>query len=227
MSAVRDLDLFQRFVKLCAARTGQLLNFSSLAAECGISHVTAGEWLGVLEASYIVMRLPPYYRSFGKRLVKPPKLYFLDVGLAAWLLGIRDPVALNIHAQRGALFETMIVGDFLKARYNRRQAHDLYFWRDDTGHELDLLYEEDAALQGVEIKSGATLTSDWLRASTKWRNLAGASALPPVSSTAATTAIHVRISGSPPGATSSPGDRSYTAAPAQIGVRPNSCAAGT
>lgn len=179
MLAVRDLDLFQRFVKLCAARTGQLLNLSSLAVDCGISHVTAREWLGVLEASYIVMRLPPYYRNFGKRLVKTPKLYFLDVGLAAWLLGIRDPAALNIHAQRGALFETLIVADFLKARYNRAQAHDLYFWRDNTGHELDLLYEQDAALQVVEIKSGATFTPDWLRAAAKWRRLAGETALPP------------------------------------------------
>ena len=105
--AVKDLGLFQRFVKLCAARTGQLLNLSALGADCGIAHVTAREWLAVLEASYLVALLPPHHRNFGKRVVKSPKLYFLDAGLAAYLLGIRDPAALGIHAQRGALFETL------------------------------------------------------------------------------------------------------------------------
>jgi predicted AAA+ superfamily ATPase len=177
--AVRDLDLFQRFVKLCAARTGQLLNLSSLAADCGVSHVTAREWLSVLEASYLVMRLPPYFRNFGKRLVKTPKLYFLDVGLAAWLLGIRDAETLNIHAQRGALFETLVVSEFVKRRFNAAQPADLYFWRDNVGHEVDLLFEVGQQLQSVEIKSGATFVGDWLDALRKWTDFAGASALPP------------------------------------------------
>jgi predicted AAA+ superfamily ATPase len=177
--AVRDLDLFQRFVKLCAARTGQLLNLSSLAADCGISHVTAREWLSVLEASYLVMRLPPYFRNFGKRLVKTPKLYFLDVGLAAWLLGIRDAATLNTHAQRGALFETLVVSEFVKRRYHAAQPVDLYFWRDNVVHEVDLLFEVGQRLQGVEIKSGATFVTDWLDPLRKWLSFAGDAALPP------------------------------------------------
>lgn len=177
--AVRDLDLFQRFVKLCAARTGQLLNLSSLATDCGISHVTAREWLSVLEASYIVMRLPPYFRNFGKRLVKTPKLYFLDAGLAAWLLGIRDAETLNTHAQRGALFETLVVSEFIKQRYNAARPTDLYFWRDNVGHEMDLLFEAGQGLQAVEIKSGATFAGDWLNAVRKWQGIAGDVALPP------------------------------------------------
>ena len=176
---VRNLDLFQRFVKLCAARTGQLLNLSSLASDCGISHVTAREWLSVLEASYLVIRLPPYFRNFGKRLVKTPKLYFLDVGLAAWLLGIRDPEGLNIHAQRGALFETLVVSEFIKRRYNQGQPADLYFWRDNVGHEVDLLFEAGQKLQAVEVKSGATFASDWLDPVRKWQGFAGDDALSP------------------------------------------------
>ena len=179
MLAVRDLDLFQRFVKLCAARTGQLLNLSSLAADCGISHVTAREWLSVLEASYIVVRLQPYFRNFGKRLVKTPKLYFLDVGLAAWLLGIRDAASLNFHAQRGALFETLVVTEFFKQRFNQAQPADLYFWRDNVGHEVDLLFEHGQKLQAVEIKSGATFVRDWLDALRKWQSFAGDAALRP------------------------------------------------
>lgn len=107
--AVRDLTQFQRFIEMCAARSGQLLNLAALGADCGISAVTACEWLSVLEASYLVMRLPPYHRNFGKRLVKTPKLYFLDVGLMAWLLGIRDAATIETHASRGALFETYVV----------------------------------------------------------------------------------------------------------------------
>jgi len=176
---VRNLALFQRFVRMCAARTGQMLNLSSLAADCGITHVTAREWLTVLEASYIVVRLPPYYRNFGKRLVKTPKLYFLDTGLAAWLLGVREAETLSIHAQRGALFETLVVSEFVKQRYNAAQPADLYFWRDNTGHEVDLLYESGQNLQAVEIKSGATFASDWLDAARTWRRYAGDSALQP------------------------------------------------
>lgn len=176
--AVRDLGLFQRFLKLCAARTGQLLNLSALANDCGISHVTAREWLTVLDASYILMLLKPYHRNFGKRLVKRPKLYFLDTGLAAWLLGIRDAQTLNTHAQRGALFETLVVSEYVKKCFNGGQIADLYFWRDNTGHEVDLMFEQGDKLQAIEIKSGATFVSDWLRAARKWQSFAGNAALP-------------------------------------------------
>jgi predicted AAA+ superfamily ATPase len=176
--AVRDLDLFQRFVKLCAARTGQLLNLSALAVDCGISHTAAREWLSVLEASYLVVRLPPYFRNFGKRLVKTPKLYFLDVGLAAWLLGIRDPQSLSTHAMRGALFETWVVAELIKERFNRGQPMDLYFWRDNTGHEVDVLFETQGKLQPIEIKSGATFVNDWLVGAQKFAQFAKDEALP-------------------------------------------------
>ncbi|MDA8256001.1 MAG: ATP-binding protein [Betaproteobacteria bacterium] len=177
--AVRELGLFQRFLKMCAARSGQLLNLSSLAADCGISHVTARQWLTVLEASYIVRLLAPYHRNFGKRLVKTPKLYFLDVGLAAWLLGIRDAGAIATHAMRGALFETFVIGEFIKQRHNAGQPAELYFWRDNVGHEIDLLFETGGGLQPVEIKSGMTFSRDWLDAAKRWKAFAGAAALDP------------------------------------------------
>jgi uncharacterized protein len=176
--AVRDLARFQRFVRLCAAWTGQLLNLSALANDCGISHTTAREWLSVLEASYLVILLPPYFRNFGKRLVKTPKLYFLDTGLAAALLGIGSPAALNLHPQRGALFETLVVGEFIKQRFNAGRPAALWFWRDNIGNEVDLLFESGTRLQPVEIKSGATLVRDWLKGIEKWRAFAGGEALP-------------------------------------------------
>jgi predicted AAA+ superfamily ATPase len=177
--AVRELGLFQRFLKMCAARCGQLLNLSSLAADCGISHVTARQWLTVLEASYIVRLLAPYHRNFGKRLVKTPKLYFLDVGLAAWLLGIRDASTIATHAMRGALFETFVIGEFIKQRHNAGQPAELYFWRDNVGHEIDLLFETGSRLQPVEIKSGMTFSYSWLDAAKRWKAFAGDTALDP------------------------------------------------
>jgi len=116
--AIRDLTQFQRFVRMCAARSGQLLNLSALGADCGITAVTAREWLSVLEASYLVARIPPYFENFGKRLVKTPKLYFLDVGLMCWLLGIRDAETIATHAMRGTLFETWVVSEFIKQQFN-------------------------------------------------------------------------------------------------------------
>ncbi len=178
--AVRDLSQFQRFVRMCAARSGQMLNLAALGADCGISAVTAREWLSVLEASYLVVRLPPYHRNFGKRLVKTPKLYFLDVGLMAWLLGIRDATSIQTHAARGALFETFVVSECLKQRFNAGQSADLYFWRDSAGHEVDLLYETPQGMQAIEVKSGSTFASDWPDAIQKWQKFAVGAALPPV-----------------------------------------------
>lgn len=178
--AVRDLAQFQRFVKMCAARSGQMLNLAALGADCGISAVTARQWLTVLEASYLVMRLPPYHRNFGKRLVKTPKLYFLDVGLMAWLLGIRDAAAIETHASRGALFEAYVVSELVKQRFNAGRPADLYFWRDNVGHEVDVLYETPQGLQAVEIKSGSTFAPDWPAAARKWQTFAGDEALAPI-----------------------------------------------
>jgi predicted AAA+ superfamily ATPase len=177
--AVRDLSQFQIFVKMCAARTGQLLNLASLGADCGITAVTAKQWLSVLEASYIVTLLKPHHRNFGKRLVKAPKLYFCDVGLAAWLLGIRDAATLDTHAARGALFETHVISELMKQRLNAGQALDLFFWRDHVGHEVDVLIDTEQGLQALEIKSGSTFASDWTDGLKKWQKFAGDESIQP------------------------------------------------
>ena len=171
--SVRDLAAFQRFLKLCAARVGQLLNLSSLAADCGITHNTAAAWISVLEASYLVFVLRPHFQNFNKRMVKAPKLYFHDTGLASWLLGIRAPEQLAFHAQRGALFENLVVAEFLKAQLHRGLPPDLHFWRDSQGLEVDLLLERHGALLPVEIKSGQTIAADFFQSLTKWGELAG------------------------------------------------------
>ncbi|MFZ4524816.1 MAG: ATP-binding protein [Chlorobium sp.] len=176
---VHDLSVFQRFVRLCAGRNGQLLNLNALAGETGISHKTARSWLSVLESSYIVHLLPPYFRNFGKRLVKTPKLYFLDQGLACWLLGIRSHEHLALHPMRGAIFESFIISEFLKSRYNRGLPPDLYFWRDNNGLEADIVFERGTKLQPVEIKSGQTITGDSIRAGLKAARFAGEEALQP------------------------------------------------
>lgn len=176
---VQDLSTFLRFLRLCAARTGQLLNLAALAGETGISEGSARAWLSVLESSYLVLRLPPYHRNFGKRLVKTPKLYFLDVGLACWLMGIHTRETLTLHPQRGTLFETWVVGEFVKHRFNGGLAADLYFWRDSNGLESDLLFESGGRLQPVEIKSGQTITADYIKAGQKAGRIAGEEALTP------------------------------------------------
>ncbi len=177
--AVRDLGQFQTFVKMCAARTGQLLNLASLGADCGISAVTAKQWLSVLETSYILTLLRPHHRNFGKRLVKTPKLYFLDSGLAAWLMGIRQAETLETHAARGALFETWVVSELYKQRLNAGLSPDLYFWRDSSGNEVDVLSETPAGLRPLEIKSGSTFASDWANSLKKWQTFAQEDSLQP------------------------------------------------
>lgn len=176
---VRDLGQFQTFVKMCAARSGQLLNLASLGADCGVSAVTAKQWLSVLETSYIITLLRPHHSNYGKRLVKAPKLYFLDSGLAAWLMGIRDADSLETHAARGALFETWVVSELYKQQLNRGLAPDFYFWRDNTGNEIDLIFETPQGLQPIEIKSGSTYAQDWTRGLRKWQNLAKTQSLQP------------------------------------------------
>ena len=173
---VQDLGTFQRFLKLCAGRTGQLLNLSSLANDCGITHNTAKAWISVLEASYIVHLLPPHHQNFNKRLVKTPKLYFLDTGLATWLLGIQNHEQLSTHVQRGALFETWVISELLKARYNAGETSNLYFWRDRSGHEVDLLIDHGTHLSPLEIKSGQTINKDYFKGLEFWRKLAGETA---------------------------------------------------
>jgi predicted AAA+ superfamily ATPase len=160
---IKSLNLFQRFVTLCAGRTGQLLNLSNLANDTGISHSTAREWMTVLQASYIVYLLPPFYRNIKKRLVKSPKLYFYDVGLACWLLGIENISHVKNHPLRGQLFENIAVVEALKYRYNLGKRDNLNFFRDSAGNEIDLIYNISHNLLPVEIKSGQTITSEYFK----------------------------------------------------------------
>lgn len=164
MINVRDLAVFQRFLRMCAARTGQMLNLSALAADCGITHNTAKSWISILEASYLVVLLPPWHRNLGKRLVKTPKLYFLDTGLAAWLAGVRNPADLELGAMRGALFENWVVSEFTKHLCNHALPNRLYFWRDSTGNEVDLLVEHGPeTVFPIECKAGQTVAGDWFK----------------------------------------------------------------
>jgi len=177
---VGNLQTFQRFVALCAAHSGQLLNLNSLASDCGISQPTARQWLTVLQASHLVTLLAPYHRNFGKRLVKTPKLYFLDSGLLCYLLRIASPDDLSTHALRGAVFETWVVGETLKHRHNLGLPADLYFWRDNHGLEVDLVFEHRSRLHAVECKSGMTYSPSWLAPARRWRALVGDAAADPL-----------------------------------------------
>lgn len=154
--AVEDLGRFQVFLRLCAGRVGQLVNVSSLAVDCGISPTTAKGWLSILEASYIIFPLQPYFSNFSKRLIKSPKLYFYDTGLAAYLLRITSAEQLTSHYAKGLLFENLVILELLKQRLAKGLQPDLYFWRDTSGHEVDCLADWDGKLMAYEIKSSAT-----------------------------------------------------------------------
>jgi len=169
---IQDLETFQRFIRLCAGRTGQLLNYSSLASECGITHNTAKAWISVMEASYIIFLLRPHHANFKKRIVKMPKLYFHDVGLASWLLGIRTAEHIATHPLRGALFETFIISELIKSRLNQGERPDLFFWRDSNGNEVDVIAEQSGKLRPIEIKSGKTLSTESTAGLKKWLALA-------------------------------------------------------
>jgi uncharacterized protein len=158
---VGDLGAFQAFVGLCAGRTGQLLNLSSLGNDCGITHNTARSWLSVLEAGYLVFRLRPHHRNLGKRLIKTPKLYFFDSGLLCYLLGIREPDQLRHHPLRGAIFENWVVSEVYKTRVHAARQPDLYFHRDRKGHEVDLLVDRGSQVTAAEIKAGETVAADF------------------------------------------------------------------
>lgn len=172
LAAIQDLGTFQRFLKLTAARTGQLLNMQSLASDAGISDKTAKHWLSILEACYLVHFVRPHFANFGKRLTKSPKLYMTDVGLAAALLGIHTAEQVQNHPLRGALFETLVVNEFLKNRCNTGVREPLYFWRDNIGTEVDLILERGTEIAAVEIKSGLTVASDAFSNLNKWQKYA-------------------------------------------------------
>lgn len=170
---IGDLSKFVRFIKLCAGRIGQLLNISSLANECGVTTTTLSSWLSVLEASYICYLLKPDYNNFAKRLVKTPKLYFYDTGLACSLLDITSANQVSTHFLRGGLFENLVINEFIKNSYNAGNQPNLTFWRDNTGNEIDLLKYSDSKVYAYEIKSGSTFSSDYFKGITKWAKLSG------------------------------------------------------
>jgi hypothetical protein len=171
---VGDLDAFDRFVRLCAGRNGMLLNLSSLGNDCGISHTTARRWVSILETAFLVVLLRPHFRNFNKRLIKSPKLYFTDTGLLCYLLRIRNAKDLHLHAMRGSVFESLVISELIKNYVHRGQEQSLYFWRDASGNEIDVVIEGDGAALPIEIKSGQTVASDFFNGIECWRKLAGA-----------------------------------------------------
>lgn len=168
---ILDLGKFRLFIQLCAGRIGQLLNMESLSADCGIDQKTLKSWLGLLESSFILFRLYPHHENFNKRLVKQPKLYFYDTGVACYLLGLEKPAHLETHYAKGNLFENYVVVELIKQQYNRGKDHRLSFWRDNHGHEIDVLLDTPTGPIPLEIKSGRTISSDALKGIAYWQEL--------------------------------------------------------
>ena len=168
-----DLHAFQRFMKMCAGRVGHVLNLASLGNDCGITHNTAKSWLSILEASYIVYLLKPSYKNFNKRIIKMPKLHFYDTGLVCSLLGIQNKANLNFHYLKGNLFESFVLSEIMKYRFNKGQEHDCYFWRDKTGNEIDCIAEVSERLIKIEIKSAKTIADDFFSGFKYWNKTTG------------------------------------------------------
>lgn len=166
---VADLVTFQKFMRLCAGRIGQVVNLTSLGDDCGVNQSTVKAWLSLLEASYIIFQLYPYYENYGKRLIKAPKIYFVDTGIACSLLKIRSVAELEDHYLRGGLVESLIITDLLKQQYNRDHQPSLYFWRDHAGHELDCIIDETKCPIPVEIKAGKTIATDFFKELKFWQ----------------------------------------------------------
>jgi len=170
---IRHAGLFEKFVRLCAGRTGQLLNLQSIGNETGISHTTAREWISILEASYIIFQLPPWHANISKRLIKTPKIYFWDVGLAAYLLGLQEEKQVARDPLRGNLFENMVVAEVFKQYYHQGLRPRLNFYRDSTGNEVDLVIERGHDLALLEIKSGQTVTKHFFSGMDNFSRVAG------------------------------------------------------
>lgn len=173
LTGVKDLLKFQAFIKLVASRTGQLVNYTSLATDVGVSVPTVRNWLSILEAGYIVLRVPPWHSNLRKRVVKTPKLYFVDTGLLCRLLDITSAEALRTHALRGPVFENWVVVETLKHINNRNLAGRLYFYRDFSGNEVDLVVETGAGVLGVEVKSGSTVRPAFFKGLKAWQQVFG------------------------------------------------------
>lgn len=174
LANIKDLAAFERFLKLCAANIGQLINFSNLGNDCGVDQKTVQHWLTLLEASYIVFQLQPHYQNFRKRLTKSSKLYFYDTGLAAYLLGVSSAKQLQHHPARGNLFENFVILEFLKNRFNTIKDKNLYFFRDQTGNEIDLILDYGNHYIPIEIKSSQTINQSFFKGLTFYEELAGA-----------------------------------------------------
>ena len=173
LSQIGNLTDFQRFLRLCAGRIGQLLNISSLADDCGISVATAKSWLSILEASYIIFLLQPHFQNFSKRIIKSPKLYFYDTGLACWLLKIGNSDQVAEHYLKGSLFESLIISELHKYFYNKAKDPSVYFWRDSHGHEIDCLLDFGTKLIPIEIKAGKNIQQNYFEGLQFWADLAG------------------------------------------------------
>lgn len=167
---INNLLNFEKFVRLLAARIGQLLNLSSLAVEVGVDVKTIQSWISVLEVGFVVYRLKPFHENFNKRLVKMPKIYFYDTGLVTALLNIQNPSDLQYHYIRGALFENLVINELLKMKFNAGQINNLYFWRDNTGNEIDIIIDQNPPLT-IEIKSGETVTDKYFKSLKYWNKL--------------------------------------------------------
>ena len=160
---ISDLNSFQKFIKLCAGRIGQVLNLSSIANDCGINHNTAKAWFSILQTSFIVFFIEPYHKNFTKRLIKMPKLYFYDTGLACSLLGLKTVEYLDTHYLKGNLFENFVMSEFIKFFYNNGETPPCYCWREKTGKEIDLIIDIYENTKIIEIKSGKTITKDYFK----------------------------------------------------------------
>lgn len=168
---IKDLSLFQKFIRICAGRIGNIFNASSIASEVGVSVTTINAWISVLEASFVVLLLQPYYENINKRLIKSPKLYFYDVGLASYLLGIEELNQVARDPLRGALFENLVLMDIIKLRYNQGLDHNLFFYRDSHQNEIDIVYKTGHYLITIEVKSSQTFLIDFLKGLKHFKNL--------------------------------------------------------
>lgn len=169
---ISNVIQFQKFIKLCAARIGNLVNYSDLARDADISPNTAKAWLSILESSYIIKLLYPYYKNFNKRVIKSPKLYFYDTGLACSLLGIKNAEELAMHPFKGALFESLVISELFKFNFNKNSQPSLYFWRDVQGHEIDILIEKSIMhLIPIEIKASQTVTHNFFKGVSQWHEI--------------------------------------------------------
>ena len=173
ITKVHNLSLFQKFLKLCASRVGQVFNRESLANDVGVSAVTVTNWLAIMEASYLVFRIQPYYENFGKRVIKAPKLYFFDVGLLSYLLDIESTVQMARDPLRGYMIENLVVLELVKARFNQGLDHNLYYFRDNYGNEVDLIYKRAAKLMPIEIKSANSFDRSFLKGLQYFKRIAG------------------------------------------------------